>query len=156
MQETAKAQEAFERYYAMGGQRSLEKLANQFGYRKRTLEHWSRAHDWQARVLARHAEEVAAAREAARKEAATLARRRLRNAQILQESGVAIISRADLHALESAEARKLVSDARALIAEGMKLERLELAEPSEIYAPPKPVEQMTEEELRDYIARLEQ
>jgi hypothetical protein len=155
MRETLAALETFERYYAMGDTRSLAALAKLTGRRVATLGKWSAAHRWQERARARKEEEIDAARSAARKEAATLARRRLRNAQVMQDSALIILARADLATITPEEARSILSEARALLAEGMKAERLELGETTENITPPKPLALMSADELNDYIARLE-
>lgn len=156
---TPKALTAFEQYYALGPSRSLRRLAEEAGHALRQLERWSAKYEWPRRCKERHHEEVDAARAAARKEAATLARRRLRNAQLMQEAALTILSRAKLTEMEPEDARKALPDSRYLLVEGMKLERLELGEATETtaqVAPPKPVNEMTDEELAEWVALLEQ
>ena len=79
-----RAAAAFDAYYAMGPMRSLRKLAAQGVYSLASLERWSSGHGWQQEARARHQEEVTAARDAARKEAANHAvnRMKLRDAAI--------------------------------------------------------------------------
>jgi len=77
--ETVKALEAFERYWAMGPMRSLEKLAENDiheGLTKSTpdshltiLKRWSIKHSWQARVKQRVIKEADAVREQLRERA---------------------------------------------------------------------------------------
>jgi hypothetical protein len=155
--ESPKALAAFERYYAMGPARSLRKLADETGTKLAQLGEWSSKYGWQDQVLERMREEQAAAREAARKEAAALARRRLRNAQLLQEVGVTILAKADINTLSAEEARILLANAKTMIEAGMKAERLELGESTESFeiAPKKPIGEMNDEELATYIAMLE-
>ncbi|MBX0328665.1 hypothetical protein K2Z83_13365 [Oscillochloris sp. ZM17-4] len=156
---TPKALAAFEQYYALGPGRSLRKLAAEAGVAQRQLERWSSRYDWPRLARERHTEEVEAARSAARKEAATLARRRLRNAQLMQEAALTIFSLAKLTDMEPDEARKALPDARFLLVEGMKAERLELGEATETtatVAPPKPIGEMSDEELHAYVALLEE
>ncbi len=156
---TPKALTAFEQYYALGPTRSLRKVAEETGASLRQLERWSAAYAWPRRCHDRHHEEVAVARSAARKEAATLARRRLRNAQLMQEAALTILSKAKLTDMEPEDARKALPEARGLLVEGMKLERLELGEATEYtapVAPPKPIGEMDDAELDAYVALLEQ
>lgn len=131
LRETPKSADAFEQYYALGPGRSLAKLATKGGLQLAQLKEWSAKYNWQERVAERQREEVEAARAAARKEAAALARRRLRNAQLLQEVGVTILAKADIAALNSGAARDLIGQARAVIAEGVKIERDEAATPTD-------------------------
>jgi len=154
-----RASEAFSAYYDLGPARSLRKLAETELYSLASLERWSAAYGWQQRAKERHHEEVAAARDAARKEAAALARRRMRNAQLLQEAGLTIMSRAKIAEMDEDNARSLLGDARQMMVEGMRAERLELGEATENVrqlTPPKPVGLMDDAELEAYIALLEQ
>ncbi|RRR74737.1 MAG: hypothetical protein EI684_06380 [Candidatus Viridilinea halotolerans] len=151
--------EAFHAYYALGPQRSLRKLADGGTFRLASLERWSAHFGWQRRCRDLHDEEMRAARSAAHKEAANLARRRLRNAQLLQEAGLTILARAKIAELGEDGARDMLGDARHMMVEGMRAERLELGEATEhvrTLPPPKPLDEMTDEELDAYIARLEQ
>ncbi|MEI8165457.1 MAG: hypothetical protein WCG26_03725 [Chloroflexales bacterium] len=153
-----RAAAAFDAYYAMGPMRSLRKLAAQGLYSLASLERWSSSHDWQREARARHQEEVTAARDAARKEAATLARRRLRNAQLLQEAGLTIMARAQIAEMDEESARKGLGDARQMMVEGMRAERLELGEATETIQaipPAQPVGQLSDAELDAYIALLD-
>lgn len=154
---TPKALAAFEQYYQLGAGRSLRKLAAALGVQLSQLERWSTDYAWQRLVRERHQEEVNASRAAARKEAAALARRRLRNAQLMQEAALTILSRAKIIEMEPEDARKALADARALLTEGMRAERLELGEVTErTVAPPKPLGDMSDDELQAYIALLEE
>lgn len=150
--------EAFHAYYALGPQRSLRKLAEEGTFSLASLERWSAHFGWQRRCRALHDEEMHAARRAAQQEAATLARRRLRNAQLLQEAGLTILARAKIADLVEDGARDLLQDARQMMVEGMRAERLELGEATDhirALPPPKPLNEMSDEELDDYIARLD-
>lgn len=155
--ESSAALAAFEAYYGLGARRSLRKLADQGVSNLRQLEAWSSRYGWAERVLERQQEEILAAREAAKKEAANLARRRLRNAQVMQEAALTIIAKAKITDLDEESARKLMQTASRLLEEGMKAERLELGESTAnvSVAPPKPLSEMTDDELAEYIALLE-
>lgn len=148
---------AFEDYYNLGPHRSLARLAREQGYNLRMLEEWSRNYGWQEQVEDRIRDEVNAGRDAARKEQARMAQRRLRNAAVLQEAGVTIIAKADIANLTADEARKLLSEAQRMIKEGIRAERMEIGEPDSRLdlTPPKPLSDMTNEELAAYIALLE-
>jgi len=79
MKETPVALEAFERYWAMGPQRSLQKLAEQdvtqsihkgsIEGRRKYLAKWSIAHTWQARLRQRVIKEAEIVREQLRERA---------------------------------------------------------------------------------------
>lgn len=107
--------------------------------------------------MRRQREEIAASREAAKKEAAALARRRLRNAQLLQEAALTIFAQANIPDLDEESSRDLLETALKMMDSGMRAERLELGEATETVnlAPPKPIGAMNDEELKDYIALLE-
>jgi hypothetical protein len=155
--ESTRSLDAFEQYYQLGDQRSLSRLAEITSIPRNTLERWSVSFDWQARILARKNEEIAAARAAARKEAATLARRRLRNAHLLQEAGLALISKANITGIEAEDARKALQTALSMITEGMKYERLETGEATDAVrlVPPKPIEAMTDDELAAFLQEID-
>ena len=158
MTPSLRAAAAFNAYYDLGPMRSLRKLAAQGVYSLASLERWSSSHGWQQEARARHQEEVTAARDAARKEAATLARRRLRNAQLLQEAGLTIMARAQIAEMDDESARKALGDARQMMVEGMRAERLELGEATETIQailPSQPVGQLSDAELDAYIALLD-
>jgi hypothetical protein len=102
---------------------------------------------------------AAAAREAAKKEAAKLAQRRLQRAAIMQEAGLLIIGKAKIAEMDESAARAALSTAYKLLDVGLKMERLELdlaTENVKALAPPKPLSEMTDEELEEYLSRLEQ
>jgi hypothetical protein len=154
--ETPKALEAFEQYWSLGPERSLRALEKATGLALSQLGDWSSKFDWQYRTMQRQREEIAAARIAAKKEVAALARRRLRNAQLLQEAALTIFAKADIAAMEL-EARDFLETALKMMVEGMRFERLELGESTENISlkPPKPINAMSDDELSEYIALLE-
>jgi hypothetical protein len=154
-----RASEAFAAYYDLGPGRSLRKLADLGTFGISQLERWSSAYGWQQLAKERHQEEQSAARDAAKREAASLARRRLRNAQLLQEAGLTILARAKIAEMDEESAQKLLGDARQMMVEGMRAERLELGESTENVrqvTPPKPIGQMDDDELDAYIALLDE
>lgn len=149
---------AFEQYWALGPDRSLRKLAGGDSSKLRQYQAWSARYQWQERVLTRQQEEIAAGRAAARKEAAALARRRLRNAQIQQEGALTIIAKSKLMELTVEEARRLLPVARAMLAAGMAQERQEMIDvfPHHVYLmPDKPLAEMSDGELFEFIAYLD-
>jgi hypothetical protein len=154
-----RAEAAFQAYYDLGPARSLRKLAVIGPYRLASLERWSSRYGWQQQARARQQEEASIARNAARKEAASLARRRMRNAQLLQEAALTIMARAQIAEMDEETARGALGDARQMMVEGMRAERLELGEATETVRampPPKPMGEMTDEELDAYLALLDQ
>lgn len=156
---TLRALEAFTAYFDLGPGRSLRKLSDQGEYRLAQLERWSTAYGWQQLAKERHREQVQAASDAAKKEAAGLARRRLRNAQLLQEAGLTILAMAKIAEMDEDAARKALGDARQMMVEGMRAERLELGEATENVRqlmPAKPIGAMEDDELDAYIALLDQ
>ena len=155
MRETPKALAAFQAYVDLGPQRSLRKLGEVLRVELATLGRWSSSHKWTDRILKMMHEEQDAARDAAKREAARLAKQRLRKAQAMSDSGILIISKADLSNLGVEEARQLVASAQRLIESGIKAERLELGETTEILSPPKPFHEMSDSELDAYIAMME-
>jgi hypothetical protein len=154
--ETPKALEAFEQYWSLGPERSLRMLAEATGLQLSQLGDWSSKYDWQYRVLQRQREEIAAGRVAAKRESAALARRRLRNAQLLQEAALTIFAKANIAEMD-VEAREYLDTALKMMVEGMRAERLELGESTENISlkPPKPINVMTDDELSEYIQLLE-
>ncbi len=74
MKETPNAQQAFEDYFGLGPERSIEKLVGLYAERKQngeevpsttrsTIAGWSTEHNWQKRVLARVEEDAAEIRK---------------------------------------------------------------------------------------------
>ncbi len=155
--ETAKALDAFEQYWGLGPARSLRTLAEQTGIALSQLGAWSSTFDWRYRVLQRQREEIAASRAAAKKESAALARRRLRNAQLLQEAALTIFAQANIPDMDEVTSRALLETALKMMDSGMRAERLELGEATETVnlTPPKPIKDMTTEELQEFISLLE-
>jgi len=160
--ETPAALQAFEDYWALGPKRSLAKLAEFYKLRSekagvqvgtsrvQTLELWSSTFRWQERLKLRLAEE----REETMRQAALKRRHasedRIKKATVMQSTGLAVIKAAELEKLSVEEARRMLGVALSYLSEGMKTERLELGESSENWLPPKPLEEMTDEELEDY------
>jgi hypothetical protein len=155
--EGSKALEAFEQYWSLGPDRSLRLLEKATGLALSQLGDWSSKFDWQYRVLQRQREEIIAQRVAAKKEVAALARRRLRNAQLLQEAALTIFAQSKINEMEL-DAREYLETGLKMMVEGMRAERLELGESTENISltPPKPINTMTDDELSEYIQLLEQ
>lgn len=53
--ETARHREAFEFYYGLGQERSLAKVATQYGVSEQAVADWSGSFGWQARIVEREA-----------------------------------------------------------------------------------------------------
>jgi len=180
--ETPAARQAFDDYYDLGPRRSLAKLAE--FYKKRaaqlndplnwprgqskddfipykplatlyTLEVWSSTFGWGERVLARQQEERESQMKITVLKRKDAAEKRLQKGQILQNAALQIIHAAQLGELTKEEARKLVGTGLGFMSEGLKIERLELGEENANLAPDKPIDQMSDEELRNYAAMLD-
>jgi hypothetical protein len=156
--ESPKARAAFEAYCNQE-ERSLRKLADEIGVGFGTIQQWSRKYAWGERVKQYDLELATAAREAAKKEAARLAQRRLQRSSVMQEAGLMIIAKSRIAEMDENAARAALPTAYKLLDVGLKMERLELdlaTENIKALAPPKPLSEMTDEELEEYLSRLEQ
>lgn len=100
MTESVRARRAFEDYWNMGSGRSLAKLAALYRERRvsagearvpttrvETLEHWSRAFNWQERLLAQIRKEAGIAEVRAVQELQTQKKARLAEALALRSAG---------------------------------------------------------------------
>jgi hypothetical protein len=63
MRETLKHQQAFEYYYMLGPERSLGKVASQFGISRPTATMWSQKLGWDQRIIERDNKNMQAIRE---------------------------------------------------------------------------------------------
>ena len=63
MRETLKHQQAFEYYYMLGPERSLGKVASQFGVSRPTATMWSQKLNWDARIIERDNKNMQAIRD---------------------------------------------------------------------------------------------
>jgi hypothetical protein len=63
MKETLKHQQAFEYYYMLGPERSLGKVASQFGVSRPTATMWSQKLNWDARIVERDNKNMQAIRD---------------------------------------------------------------------------------------------
>ncbi|NJN65351.1 MAG: hypothetical protein HC884_00880 [Chloroflexaceae bacterium] len=158
--ESPRARDAFTAYCDQGGgERSLRRLAEETGIPFGTIAKWSDRYGWVERAAVYDQEIIAAQREAAKKEASRRSRERLRKADEMQLSGIAILSLAQISAMSPEEARRHLPTAVRLLETGVKLERLELNEATEnvkAIAPPKPLSRMTDAELDAYLGMLEE
>lgn len=157
--ESPKAKSAFDAYCNQEN-RSLRKLADEIGVSFNTIKNWNQRFGWQERVKQYDADIAAAARQAAQKEARNLARRRLRNSGIMQDAGLTVLSKAKINELSTEDARALLPTAVKLLKEGLMIERLEMGESTNNFSvqamqPKKALVEMTDEELDEYLARLE-
>jgi hypothetical protein len=159
MRESPAAQQAFDAYCNQE-HRSLRNLAEEIGVSFNTVKNWNGRFNWQERVKEYDADIAAAARQAAQKEARNLARRRLRNSGIMQDAGLTVLSKAKINELSTEDARALLSTAVKFLEKGIMIERLETGESSQNISvqavqPKKPLAEMTDEELEEYLSRLE-
>jgi hypothetical protein len=180
--ETPKARQAFEDYYNLGPKRSIAKLYELYRQRAEylndplnrppgireedfvpytplasqvSLEVWSSTFGWQDRIRERMEQERDDQLKMAIIKRKDAAEQRLKKGTIMQEAALHIIRAAELNKLSVDEARKLLSTSLSFLTEGMKVERLELGEERASFAPDKPVEEMSDEELRDYAQMLD-
>jgi hypothetical protein len=157
--ESPKAKSAFDAYCNQED-RSLRRLADEIGVSFNTIKGWNQRFGWQERIRQYDADIAAAARQAAQKEARNLARRRLRNSGIMQDAGLTVLSKAKIAELSQDEARSLLPTAVRLLEKGLQLERLEMGESTQNLSvqavqPKKALVEMTDEELDEYLSRLE-
>jgi hypothetical protein len=110
---------------------------------------------WKQRADAYDAYEREQRRAELRAELAIRQQARLDLARNMQQQAELVFDAAHLDNLTIKEARGLLRVAVALAVEGVRLERLELGEPTELWAPPKPIPAMTDSELDAWIAELE-
>jgi hypothetical protein len=129
MRETSRHQRAFDLYWSLGPERTIERLnaalhAIGNGPSLRTLFEWSRQYHWQDR-LAQLERDARLAADAARLQALReMAERHTKEALLLQQKGAEWISRMDDdHVTADAAIRALV--------EGVRMERLARGEPTE-------------------------
>jgi hypothetical protein len=78
----------------------------------------------------------------------------------MQDAGLTVLSKAKIAELSTEDARALLPTAVKLLKEGIMTERLEMGESSQNISvqavqPKKPLAEMTDEELDEYLARLE-
>jgi hypothetical protein len=159
IRESPKARAAFDAYCNQE-KRSLRDLADEIGVSFNTIKGWNQRFGWQERVKQYDADIAAAARQAAQKEARNLARRRLRNSGIMQDAGLTVLSKAKINELSTEDARALLPTAVKLLKEGLMIERLEMGESTNNFSvqamqPKKALVEMTDEELDEYLARIE-
>jgi len=171
--ENPRARQAFEDYMNLGPTRSLARLAQKYlkekppGWETNTSEQailrklgdYSTNLDWQNRLRMRLAHQSAQAIANAQKNASKHRAERIRRAQKMQQIAESIFDRARLLDVDEAElppeiARQLLKPATTMMQIGLMSERLEVGESLERLKPAKPIEEMSEEELDEYIQLL--
>jgi len=171
--ESERMKRAFEDYMNLGATRSIAKLATKYFREKpvgwenntseqailRKLSEYSTNLDWQNRIRMQLAHQSAAAITNAQKNASRHRAERIRRSQKLQELAETIFDRAQI--LNSNEvdlppeiARQLIKPATTMMQIGLMAERLEIGESLERLKPPKAIEDMTEDELDEWIQLL--
>lgn len=162
---TADAMTAFEAYYAIGAKRSLKTLAEtdldkdgnpRWSYH--TLLDWSAKHDWKKRIEELAAADIEIHRQKILTERARLSKQRLRLIAQLQNFGSRVLEKLDEEDLSTDDAKTLVNVAIKAIEVGLKAERLELGESTDILSaikPSKAPEEMTDAELAEYRMQLQ-
>jgi hypothetical protein len=165
--ETARAKAAFEQYLNMGRERSLEKLAREYADSENpdwagmkydsifsTLRQFSTKLDWQNRIRLTLAADSAKALAAANRAAAQRTTARMGHAKLMQDVGASILKAAgllDVENLSQEEARQLIKPAATLLQIGLSAEKAEIGESIQKITPHKPVHEMTDDELEQYI-----
>jgi hypothetical protein len=157
---------AFESYESLGPSRTLDQLYaldrlpdGTHRWERALLSAWAESLQWDRLCGQRQQELSEASRQATIEERKKLAKLRLSRAADFQTYGMTILSKANLHKLSVKESRWLLGHAVRLVELGMKYERLELGESTESIAtlrPPKPLDQMSLDELRAWRAKLEE
>lgn len=165
--ETLRARKAFEAYLNMGRERSLEKLAKEYAESSdpdwqgmkydsifSTLRQFSTNLDWQNRIRLTLAADSAKALAAANRAAAKRKVARIGHAKLMQDVGASILRAAgllDVDGLTQEEARQLIKPAATLLQIGLSAEKAEIGEAIEKITPHKPIGEMTDDELEQYI-----
>lgn len=104
--ESAKAYQAFEVYRDMGADRSLERVGQLLGKSTVTVERWSTANDWQARVRAFDEAAAAKAADKALEDAASVRARQAAHAKAIQLRAMQKIATMDPGDMSMAEATR--------------------------------------------------
>jgi hypothetical protein len=127
-QETARSYALFAAYRDMGpGERSLARVAREFGRSLDAVQQLSRRHGWVARAMAWDAENELVKRAAQVKELEAMARRQVLAGQLFQSRGVKRVQ-----GMTDKEIGRLsISEAIRLVETGVRLERLGPGEPFE-------------------------
>jgi len=127
--ESTRQRQAFDRYWELGGERSIERLYTVLRTEGRaptlrTLYEWSRVYHWQDRLVDIEREARLEADEARRKAIAEMYERQAKEGLLLQQKGT--------EWLASMESKEGTPEAaiRAVV-EGARLERMARGEPSE-------------------------
>lgn len=167
--ETANAAKAFEDYYNQGSERTLAKLHRFYQFQRDqgvpvptarypTLKQWSADFGWKRRIIDRDREATQELIQAAKRKRLEASNNRQYYAKLWTGNGMGILQKANLLAkdgmdkLSVQEARHLLPLALRMTVEGIKIERLELGEVDVNVFPPRPFEEMTDEELDAYLA----
>ena len=129
MPESTRQREAFDLYWGLGGERSIERLHAELeltggGPSLRTLYEWSRVYHWQDRLADLEREARNEADESRRRAISEMYERQAKEGLLLQQKGAEWLSNIESQG-GTAEA------AIRAIVEGAKLERMARGEPSE-------------------------
>lgn len=129
MEETARHRQAFERYWRMGGERTIERLhadleAASGAPTLRTLYEWSRRYHWQDRIARLEREAKRAEDEARLSALREMYQRQAKEGLLLQQKGAEWLA-----AIAPGEAT--AEAAIRAVAEGARLERLARGEPTD-------------------------
>ena len=156
MRETTRHRLAFNRYWALGPERTLPRLraavqaAGEHPPSLRTLEHWSSNHHWQSRIDDLERKARAAADDTRVAAIRAMDERQAQEALLMQRTGAEILAQVD-------PATASASDGVRALAEGARLERIACGAPTDRIAnqnePDPKLEELSDAELDRLIAR---
>ncbi len=123
MAEHTRARAAFDRYWRLGGDRSIERLyAELQGSRRaptvRTIYEWSRTFNWQHRIADLDREEAAADQERRIRETREMKERHVKEGLLMQERGTAWLAGFDAGRVTASEATRAITEGARLEREG--------------------------------------
>lgn len=165
--ESTPAWEAFTVYRDMRAERSHEAVGQKLGKSSALISRWSKRHEWVIRARAYDIAMDARLRHATEQDAIKQ-RREMLQAHAEEARGLRMVARRILAEFERRWGEKgtlqwisgddfvkVMSQLPKIIQTAHQLERLATGEPAENLEPPKPFEQMTNDELDAYIKRLQ-
>lgn len=150
----------------MGADRSIDAVAQKLSKSSTIIGRWSTKHNWVARARSYDAALDARVRHATEQDAIRERREMLKGhaeeARSLRKIARQIITefqrrwdeKGTLQWIGGQDFIKMVSQLPKIVETAQQLERLAMGEPAENFDPPKPFEDMTPDELNDYVIRL--
>ncbi len=164
--ESSPAFEAFALYRDMGPSRSLDAVAQKCTKCVSLIRRWSRRWFWVERARSYDIALDSKARKRSEQEAIRqremMFRRHAEQSRSLQDMASTILGEfhrrlggESIEKLQGRDLLRLVEMLPKTVDVAQRLERLAVGEPLDNLEPPKPVEQMTDEELDHYIQQLQ-